>query len=311
MNEVAGEGRNGKDSIIAHLTAAAKRRWAVLGVGLVILVALIIIAGMTRTPGARKNPYIVITSRALAGVGALLLIRIVMLSQEDGVPVFLIECAAWTGPLADALGAIDRRYDVVPLSDVVAFIRDQRYVPKDGVAVVVAVGSRRELVEAAGALGADGRAGRLPATLLLGEAAIRELEQSPGVEVPAEIALAVRTTGGNEDEVIAAIKSVGDALEKAAGRRPDYALLDGDEGLIFGKIGRVAGIEAFFGGDGLNRYGDAGSRIRLSNMNDILAAGSRQAARLSVYTTMYRGNYLQYPVWVWLGKMSRRPEKRV
>ena len=117
--------------------------------------------------------------------------------------------------------------------------------------------------------------------------------------------------GGNEDEVIAAIKSVGDVLEKAAGRRPDYALLDGDEGLIFGKIGRVAGIEAFFGGDGLNRYGDAGSRIRLSDMNDILPAGSRQATRLSVYTTMYRGNYLPYPVWVWLEKTSRRPEKRV
>jgi hypothetical protein len=308
---VAGERHSGKDSVIEHLTRAASRRWAVLGLGLVVLTALFIFAGMIRTPGARKNPYTVITSRVLALVGAILLTRIVLLTQEDGTPVFLIECGAGTRQLADALGTIHSRYDIVPLSDVVAFVRDQRYVPRKGVAVVIAVNSRDDLVEATGALGSDGRAGRFPATLLLGEAVVSQIADGPGVEVPAEISLAVRAGGGSDDAVTAAIKAVSGGLEKATGRPPEYALLEGDEGLVLGKVGKSTGIEAFFGGDGLNRYGDRGNRIRLSNMTDMLAAGRWRATRLSVYATMYRGNYVPYPLWVLLEKTSPRTERRV
>ena len=44
--------------------------------GFALLAVLFVFAGMIRTPGARKNPYTVIASRALAAAGAILLMRI-------------------------------------------------------------------------------------------------------------------------------------------------------------------------------------------------------------------------------------------
>ena len=156
----------------------------------------------------------------------------------------------------------------------------------------------------------SGRPGGLPATLLLGEAVISDLAGSAGADVPGEISLAVKARGGNEGAVTEALKSVSLGVERAAGSAPAYAMLDDDRGLTLGKISKVTGIEAFFGGDGLNRYGDRGNRMRLMNITRILAAGKARGTRLSVYTTMYRGNYVPYPMWAWLDKTAPLPEVR-
>ena len=305
---MVGEQHSVRDTVIDDLTRSARKRWAALGLGLALLALLFIFAGTIRSPGARKNPHIVIASRVLVVVAAVMLTRIVLLTNEDGTPVFLVECGAEGGLPADALGLIGDMYEVVPLSDVVAFVRDQRYVPGKGAAVVIEVNSRDELVAAAAALGEGDRACPLPVTLLLGESVVAEIAGAGAFEVPAEISLAVRAPGATDDEVIAAVKSVSGALQKATGRPPEYAFLEGDEGLGLGKIGKATGIEAFFGGDGLNRYGDRGNRIRLADISGMLAAGGC-GTRLRVYTAMYRGNYVPYPVWVWLEKTSPVPGK--
>jgi hypothetical protein len=293
-----------RDALLEQLVKSARRRWAVLAVGLALLALLFIFAGLIRTPGARKNPYTVVASRVLAVVGAVLLTRIVLLTHEDGVPVFLIETAGGSGEsLAEALDLIENRFEVVPLSDVVAFVRDQRYVPRKGVALVLEVKSRADMSAAVRVLSRSGRPAGLAATLLLAEPAA-------AAALPESASLAVEARGGDERTVTEALKSVSLGVEKAAGLAPAYAMLDDDRGLTLGKISRVAGIEAFFGGDGLNRYGDRGHRIRLMNITRILAAGKARGTRLWVYTRMYRGDYTPYPIWAWLDKADPLPEVR-
>jgi hypothetical protein len=261
---------------------------------------------MIRTPGARKNPYTVIASRALAVAGALLLTRIVLLTHEDGTPVFLIDASGMSGgALAGALDLVDSRYDVVPLSDIVAFIRDQRYVPKKGAGLVIRVTGPEELQTFADTL--RKRAGTA-VTLLLAESFAEGMV--PGVgEVPGDAAVAVEAgvnlgEGLSDEAAIERLKALSDKVRAATGKAAEYAMLPEDEGLVLGKIGKATGIEAFFGGDGLNRYGDRGNRVRLADITAMLQSGRARNARLKAFVTMYRGNYLSYPTWAWLNRGS-------
>ena len=286
------------------LVRAAKKRWIMLLVGFGLLAVLFIFAGMIRTPGARKNPYTVIASRALAVAGALLLTRIMLLTHEDGLPVFMIEASGLGDEsIAGALGFIDSRFDIVPLADVTEFVRDQRYVPRNGAAVVIRVAGEDALGAAREALGA----GRVPpVTLLLaGEAAAGMAAGARGGGFPENAAFAVEVAarageGPGEEGALAGLKRLVDNVSSATGKTAAYAMLPGDENLDLGKIARAAGIEAFFGGDGLNRYGDRGNRIRLADITALLASTRSRRTRLKAFATMYRGDYLAYPTWVWL-----------
>lgn len=307
---MAGEEAGGKPSVIEDLTRSAKRRWAVLGIGLALLALLFIFAGMIRTPGARKNPYTVIASRVLAVAGAVMLTRIVLLTHDDGTPVFLVECAAGGDVVDEGLEIVSDRFEVVPLSDVLAFVRDQRYVPKKGVAVVLRAETPGELEAAAAALEKRSRLGMFPAAILLGEAALDGMAESAGPGFPEDVSLAVTVRGKDEDEAAGAVKKAAAALGRAGLRAPLYARIENDSALVLGKIGKAAAIEAFFGGEGLNRYGDRGNRIRLADITGLLAARKGRGARLGAYTTMYRGNYLAYPGWLWLEKTAPAPDWR-
>ncbi len=314
MNKVTGGLEGGRKSVTAALIRSARRRWAMLGLGLALLALLFIFAGVIRTPGARKNPYTVIASRALAVVGAVLLARILLVTNDDGVPVFLIDCGAGSEPPGSALDLVEGRCEVVPLPDVVAFIRDQRYVPPRGAAVVLGIDGRAGLVAAAEAMGADGRVGRLPATFLLGEAAVEELAGGAmgggAAGLPAEVSLAVSVAGGGEKAAVEAIKAAADRALKAAGRAAEYALVEDESGMDPGSVTRATGMEALFGGGGLNRYGDRGNRIRLVRISEAAAGGRWRGMRLRTYTAVYRGNYAAYPLWAWLSRTAAGPERR-
>lgn len=292
-----------QNGLIKELVAAARKRWVMLLVGFGLLAILFIFAGMIRTPGARKNPYTVIASRALAVAGALLLMRIILLTHEDGLPVFMIEASGLGDEsVTGALDLLDRRFDIVPLADVTQFVREQRYVPRNGAAVVIRVTGKEALGGAREALSAGTAP---PVTLLFAEEAAGWAGGALEGGFPEDVTLGVEVAARagetlDEDEAIARLKTICDRIGSATGKTPAYAMLphDGNPGL--GKIAKEAGIEAFFGGDGLNRYGDRGNRIRLADITPLLASRRLRSTRLKTFATMYRGNYLPYPTWVWL-----------
>jgi hypothetical protein len=104
----------------------------------------------------------------------------------------------------------------------------------------------------------------------------------------------------DDHSAIERIASASAKLEASTGRRPACMMLEGDEHLVLGKVAKATGVDAFFGGDGLNRFGDRENRIRLADITRVLAAPRAQGTRLSVYAAMYRGNYFPYPAWAWL-----------
>jgi|GEM_PF-3216218 len=300
-----------QSSLTKELAGAARKRWIMLMAGFALLAVLFVFAGMIRTPGARKNPYTVIASRALAVAGALLLMRIMLLTHEDGLPVFLIEASGLGDEsLADALDLIDSRFDIVPLADVTAFIRDQRYVPRKGAAVVVRVAGREDLNVAREAVAAGTAP---PVTLLLAEQVAYGMTPGAGegtfpagtafaVEVGAQAGKAGTQAGWalDEDKIAAGLRALAEKVGSVTGRAACYALFPEDDEAVLARIGKTAGIEAFFGGEGLNRYGDRGNRIRLADITALLTSRRSRGARLKTFATMYRGNYVAYPTWVWL-----------
>jgi hypothetical protein len=297
------------DGLMRDILRSARRRWGVLVLGLALLAVLFVFAGMTRTPGARKNPYTVIASRVLAVVGAALLARIVLLTHEGGVPVLFVAAGAGGVRLADWLGLIERRFEVVPLSDVVAYIREERYVPRKGVAVVIAANGAADLAVVNAALVEGEGSGRIPVTLLLGEALAAGVAAGAAkARFPEGAALGVRVGAGgaggegrwDEGRALDRVKSAAAALGAAGGMAPTYAMLEGEEEMDAASIAKGAGLLALFGGDGLNRYGDRGNRIRLMDVAPVLAGRRARGIRLSAYASMYRGSYLPYPVWLWL-----------
>lgn len=304
------------DGLMRHLVKSARRRWFVFILGLGLLAVLFVFAGMTRTPGARKNPYMVIASRVLAVFGAAMLARIVLLTREDGVPVLFLRAAGDGAWLADSLRLIEERFEVVPLSDVIAFIKEQRYVPRKGAAVVIGASSAGDLAAVNAALVGRDSASRIPVTLLLGETLVADVTAEGGLgPIPDGAAIGLRVgareTGSDairsRERALECLASAAGALEGAASVSATYAMLDDQEQVVPTTSGRVAGLKAFFGGDGLNRYGDRGELIRLMDVAEILAAGRARGVRLSTYAAMYRGNYLPYPVWLWLDLIAPMP----
>jgi hypothetical protein len=275
---------------------------------------------MTRTPGARKNPYTVMASRALAVVGAVMLARIVLLTREDGVPVLMVGTAGrksrW---ISSALDLVGRRFEVVPLTDVTAFIRDQRYIPKRGVGLVVKVDDAAGLGEVGSALNAHEPSGGLPVTLLLSEKAAEALAAGGvGVDLPEGTAFGLEIGGhgvkarGEGWEGSDAARRLDTAIEalREGGVAVSYGMMEGGEGASLRRTAGAGAVEAFFGGDGLNRYGDRGNLIRLMDSSDMLTGTRAGATRLSACVAMYRGNYAPYPVWALLDLAAPMPADR-
>jgi hypothetical protein len=104
----------------------------------------------------------------------------------------------------------------------------------------------------------------------------------------------------DEDKIAAGLRALAEKVGSVTGRAACYALLPEDDEAVLARIGKTAGIEAFFGGEGLNRYGDRGNRIRLADITALLTSRRSRGARLKTFATMYRGNYVAYPTWVWL-----------
>lgn len=309
-----------RDDVMAAIIKTARKRWAVLAVGIALLAMLFFLAGMIRTPGARKNPVTVIASRALAVAAAFMLVRIVLITHDDGVPVFLIEAGQGPGRLSASLGLIGKRFDVVPLSDVMAYVRDQRYMPGKGVGVVIYVVDRSGLDDALGVIEAPGGPGGFPVTLLIDESLAADAAGAAwGAPLPDGVDVGLKISPGgaggakqawDDDGAIGKIGTVSGALEASTGRRPSYVMLEGGGDLTLGKVAKATGVEAFFGGAGYNRYGDRGNRIRPARITQMLAAGKSPGARLKVYASMYRGNYLSYPLWAWLDMTAPMPGGR-
>jgi hypothetical protein len=301
--------------LMSRVTLSAKRRWLTLVAGLALLAGLFAFAGMIRTEGARKNPWTVLASRVLVVAAGFMFGRIVLLTHEDGVPVFYISAGARGGgagqsrtPLEEALEIAARRFELVPLSDVMQFIRDHRYVPPKGAGLVIGVRNMSALREAKRALAGTGAAG-LKATLLVDEACLDEAAGTGGIDLPAGCTLAVRLPGEglNRAALVERLGSAREAALRAAGCEVQYVMLEDESNAGSIKPARDAGVQAVFGGEGLNRYGDSGYRVRLMDLRRILAARRGRETRLRAYSTMYRGNYLPYPVWLWLNLTAPMP----
>jgi hypothetical protein len=276
----------------ADIMRSARRRWAGFLAGAAVLAVLFFYAGVVRTPGARKNPYMVLASRVFLAAGAFMLARIVLTSHEERTPVFLI--SAGGKEAGEQIALLAGRFEIVPVSDVLAFISDQRYVPPHGAGLVVEATGTSGLAAAAAALGRAVTERGAPAVLLVGADALKAMASGEArPEIPGQIDLAVKA--GDWDE----IRGAAEALAGAMGRPPRYAMAARGAPVSL-KTAAAAGIEGFFGGDGFNRFGDRAGLVRLTPVDSILGAGHARGALLKVYVRMYRGSFVGYPLYLLL-----------
>lgn len=154
-----GGGEPRHEAFPAQLYRQAWRRWLILAGALAVLLCLGIFAGHVRNPDAVKRQWAVLVSRILAGAGGFVLVRLLLVSYEERVPVLFFDLRSAKGAvgmverIGDAVRDLkDRGYEVVPLGDVVEFVREQRYVPRKCVGLVIETTGIEDLVEIAAAL---------------------------------------------------------------------------------------------------------------------------------------------------------------
>jgi hypothetical protein len=128
------------------LHKAAGRRWLVFLAALAALIWLGLFAGAVRNPGGVKRQWAVVASRAMAAAGGILVIRLLLFSHEERIPVFYVKTGEVPAEALKAwIGRLRGREDlVVPVSDVMAFMAERRYVPGSGVGIILEAGSDGE-----------------------------------------------------------------------------------------------------------------------------------------------------------------------
>ena len=128
------------------LYAQAGKRWLIFLAALAALIWLGLFAGTVRNPGGVKRQWAVVASRAMAAVGGVIVARLLLFSYEERVPVFHVKADMVSREvLAAWIERLRRREDrVVPLSDVMAFMAERRYVPKGAIGLVLEAGTVEE-----------------------------------------------------------------------------------------------------------------------------------------------------------------------
>ena len=285
--------RLGPDHPFRALYAQAGKRWLIFLAALAALVWLGLFAGTVRNPGGVKRQWAVVASRAMAAVGGILVIRLLLFSHEERVPVFYMKAdAVSTEALAAWIGRLRGREDlVVPLSDVMAFMADRRYVPKRGLGLVLEAGTIGEAETLAS------MAGSIEVTILLPAGAFDKTRQD-GMQLPGSVAVGTVLDSGltSKEDLRAALKRFAEGARLHLGKSPVCAATGGDAVPDPGLLAGAGGYACFLGGSGYNRFGDRPYLIRPLDLTPVIGLGRMTGLNTRVYAGMFRGEHIWWPV---------------
>lgn len=284
----------------------AARRWLILLIAMAALVWLGFFAGMVRSPGGIKHRWAVVASRAMAAAGGIFLIRLLLFSYEERVPV--VYARPVTGAeeaLTTWIGRLRGREDAtVPLSDVVAFMAERRYVPRGCLAPVLGAGTIAE-AESLAAL-----AGDINITILLpaevfddgldeGRQVLADLgghAEEKRLPDSIEIGAALAPGRTSPERLTDALRHFADGARLHLGMSPVCAAT-GQETMADPKsLAEASGYRCFLGGTGYNRFGDTPYLVRLLDISPVLRHGRQTRLNIEVYTGMFKGGYIWWPV---------------
>jgi hypothetical protein len=304
----------GENALVVRLYRQAGRRWALLAGALALLAVLGILAGHVRNPDAVKRGWAVTASRVLAGVGAVFLVRLMLFPYDERVPVLFFdlrsdrEAEGLLGWISDVVGDLKNRgFETIPLGDVVEFIREQRYVPKKGFALVIEAGGIRDLEEIAGAL--EG----LEITVLL-PPGIEEADIAKGMNAvpPTGVSLGVGVPAGDGSEDSQGLRTLlADFKRRVAARvggGPIFARIGARPGVDLRKLLKETGYTCFLDGTGFNRYGDEPHMLRLLNATASVAAG-KGGRGLAMYIGLFKAKHYLWPAVRMMGLMEKGPRE--
>jgi hypothetical protein len=274
------------------------QRWIVLSVALALLVVLGIYAGKLRNPLAVKRGWAVTVSRVLACAAGFFVVRLVLLSYEERVPVLLFDLRSSKGRVqAETVAEAIRRlqgngFEVVPLGDVVEFVRERRYVPKKCLGLVVEIVDVWEL---------DGVRKALPdveLAVLLPPEAFESHSDRGEKAATRSISLGVSLVGDpaarDAGQLKALLAHVRTRAIEATGCEPHYVRVDpGTSAGLRGSLKDTTYV-CFLDGKGFNRFGDEADMLRLLDVTPIVE-GPRAGAGLSAYIGLFAGKYYLWP----------------
>ena len=282
-----------------------------LAIAVALLVWLGILAGRVRHPQAVKRQWAVTVSRVLAVTGGLVIMRLLLVSYEERVPVLLFDLRS----RVDADRAVDvmrrsvgrlraRGYEVVALEDIIEFVEARRYVPKKCVGLVVDAADLAQLGRAGSALPNIQFAGLLPPAAVGG---------IPDSDLPAGVTMGLSLMGEPVPADPAGLLTLLERLRarsvEATGREPQYARTDFiGEGIPRGLLKKTS-YKCFLDGTGFNRFGDRADMLRLLDTGPMMD-GAAAASTISVYVGLFRGRYYLWPVAALL-KLRNKGSERV
>ena len=293
-------GRPGHEAFPAQLYRQAGRRWLILAGALAVLLCLGIFAGRVRNPDAAKRQWAVLVSRILAGAGGFVLVRLLLFSYEERVPVLFFDLGSAKGAvgmverIGDAVrDLMDRGYEAVPLDDVVEFVREQRYVPKKGIGLVIEATGIEDLVEIAAALPGFDITVLLPLRAAEDDTALSRVS---GLPSGVSLGLSLVGRGGLEDA--AGLKVLlgrfRERISGLTGSEPGFARVGPSPGIDLRRLLKQTTYTSFLDGSGFNRFGDEPHILRLLNATAAVSV-YRGGKGLAMYVGLFKAKYYLWP----------------
>ena len=277
-------------------------RWIILLGALVFLLWLGLFAGKVRTAGGVKRPWAVTASRIMAAAGGIFLVRLLLLSYEERVPVLLVNlrddltdselgdrASEWIYKLSE------EGREIVPLGDVVSFIAERRYVPKRCLGLVIETATlqeAREFVTHVG--GASVTVLMPPKAVTMSGSAFADSGFPRNVEVG--VTLADRLDPDDERGLEEALRAFTGQTSRSLGRDPICARISGTPDIDLRRVLKATGYSCFLDGTGYNRFGDEPHLVRLLDVTPILRLRRMRGLHMAVYVGMFRGGYFWWPV---------------
>ena len=291
------------DTLFRNLFRQGAYRWAGIAVGVALLAWLWFFAGHVRHPGGIKRDWAVTLSRLLVAAGGVLLVRLMLASYEERVPVFHIR----SGDIDDedlelAISALtnltSRGYQCVPLGDVVLFVRENRYVPKRCFALVIEVERTEQLRRVIA------RAQELTPTVLVTAGMLEaSTDQGDMPVLPDDLALGVSLSWPSAQEPATGserlkgrLQSLGERAAAILGRRPEFARIDAPDDLDLRGLLKSVGYVCFLDGRGFNRFGDEPHMIRLLNISGLGKSEAAIRRNILLRLRLFKGSYLSWPI---------------
>jgi hypothetical protein len=292
-----------------HLYREAAVRWIMLGVAIALLGWLVAFAGRVRHPQAVKRQWAVTASRVLAVTGGLVIVRLLLISYDERVPVVLFDLRSAVDPdmtieaMRRSVGGLRAKgYEITALKDIIEFVEARRYVPKKCIGLVLEAGDVAQLGRARTALPDTEFAGLVPPTAL---------EGGPASGFPAGVTMGLSLIGETVSPDGAGLPGLLQHLRirslEAIGCEPEYVRIASAGEAIPRGILKNTSYKCFLNGTGFNRFGDRPDILRLIDTGPIMGR-ARAASTIAAYVGLFRGRYYLWPAAAFLKLFGAGPE---